>query len=226
MILLGALGLLLFFALVYGPQLWIRHIMKKHSTERTDYPGTGGELARLLLDKAGLQEVKVEQTDYLQDHYSPVEKTVRLSKENFEGRSVTAVAVAAHEVSHALQDAEGYWPLVTRHRLMKQLIPVQRIAGYVLMATPVIFALTRSPAIMLIEIVAAVGMMATTVLVHVFTLPTEFDASFKRALPVLEHFIDKDDQKAARSVLRAAAFTYVAGALANLLNIFRWMRRF
>jgi uncharacterized protein len=226
MIPIALLSLLALLALVYGPQIWIRHTMKKYAVERTDYPGTGGELARHLLDQAGLSDVKVEQTGELQDHYSPNEKVVRLSKGNFEGRSVTAVAVAAHEVSHAVQDKDGYWPLVARHRLMKQLVPVQKLASLVLMATPLVFAFTRSPAVMIVEIVAAIGMMATSVLVHVFTLPTEFDASFNRALPALSHFIDEDDQKDARKVLRAAAFTYVAGALANLLNILRWARRF
>jgi uncharacterized protein len=223
---LAAIALLLTLALIYGPQFWIRRTMQKHAAERPDFPGTGGELARHLLDQAELKDVKVEQTGFLQDHYSPVEKIVRLSKENFEGRSVTAVAVAAHEVAHAIQDKEGYWPLVTRHRLMKQLIPIQRIASIVLMAAPFVFAFTRSPTVLLLEIVAGLGIMASTVLVHVFTLPTEFDASFKRALPALENFIDDEDQRDARKVLRAAAFTYVAGALANLLNILRWARRF
>jgi Zn-dependent membrane protease YugP len=109
---------------------------------------------------------------------------------------------------------------------MKQLIPVQQVASMVLMATPLVFAFTRSPMVMIIEIVAALGIMASTVLVHLFTLPTEFDASFNRALPALKHFIDEEDQQSARKVLRAAAFTYVAGALANLLNILRWARRF
>jgi uncharacterized protein len=226
MISLAVLGSLLLLVLMFGPQMWIKHTMKKYAEERTDYPGTGGELARHLLDAAGLKDVKVEQTGYLQDHYSPDEKVIRLSKENFEGRSITAVAVAAHEVGHAWQDQEGYWPLTTRHRLMKQLIPIQRLASTVLMATPLVFAFTRSPMIMLIEIVAGLGIMGSTVLIHLFTLPTEFDASFNRALPALKHFINEDDQHSAKKVLRAAAFTYVASALSNLLNILRWARRF
>ena len=223
MVILVLLGAVLFLGLVFGPQAWIRATMKKHGAEREDFPGTGGELARHLLDKTGLQAVKVERIA-AGDHYSPAEKAVRLSASNFDGKSVTAVAVAAHEVSHALQHADGYGPLMLRQKLADYAIAIQRTGSILLMATPFIFMLTRSPVILIAEIVAAFGIMLSTVVIHAVTLPTEFNASFKRALPILAAYLPEHDMPAAASVLKAAAFTYVAAALVTLLDITRWLR--
>ena len=92
------------------------------------------------------------------------------------------------------------------------------------MASPFIFALTRAPALLLFELIAGIGIMASTVLIHAVTLPTEYDASFRRALPILERYLPAADMPAARSVLRAAAFTYVASALVTILDVTRWLR--
>lgn len=221
---LGLLAALLFAALIIGPQWWIGWTMRTHGAERTDFPGTGGELARYLLDQAGLQDVKVEATRPMGDHYSPDEKVVRLSPDNLNGRSVTAVAVAAHEVSHAIQHRDGYAPLMLRQRLAKTAMTIQRVGGIVLMATPIVFALVRSPVVLVGELAAGLAIMASTIVIHIFTLPTEFDASFKRALPELRKHLPPEDMQGATSVLRAAAFTYVAGALVSLLNVARWLR--
>ncbi len=223
MVVLALLGAALFLGLVFGPQAWIGITMRKHAVHREDYPGTGGELARHLLDAAGLNDVKVERIA-AGDHYSPQDRTVRLSAPNFDGRSVTAVAVAAHEVGHAVQHAEGFGPLMWRQKLAGYAIVIQRTGSILLMATPFVFALTRSPVILVAEIAGAFAIMLTTVVIHAVTLPTEFDASFKRALPVLSQYIPEDDMPGARSVLKAAAFTYVASALVTLLDISRWLR--
>src|SRR5687767_13762886 len=100
-ILITIAGLLL-LAIVFGPQLWVRHVLKKHGDDRPDLPGNGAELARHLLDEAGLQHVTVEETG-LGDHYDPEALAVRLLPQHHDGRSIAAVAVAAHEVSHAVQ---------------------------------------------------------------------------------------------------------------------------
>jgi uncharacterized protein len=224
MIVLGLLGVLAILTLVIGPRFLINWTMNSHDAERPDFQGTGGELARHLLDHAGLQSVKIETTGHLRDHYSPEEKTVRLSEKNFNGKSVTAVAVAAHECAHAVQDRDGYRPLQMRQKLMKTAIFIERTGGILIMATPFVFALTRSPAILVGEVIAALAILASTIAIHVFTLPAEFDASFNRALPALSRYLPEDDMAGARSVLRAAAFTYVAGALVSLLNVARWLR--
>jgi hypothetical protein len=101
------LGMLILLALLLGPLLWIRRTLATHSTERTDYPGTGGELAEHLINDLGLTGVRVEKTDR-GDHYSPEDRTVRLSEKNLTGRSITAAAVAAHEVGHALQHRDNF----------------------------------------------------------------------------------------------------------------------
>jgi uncharacterized protein len=223
MLILAILGLLVFVALIFGPQFWINWTMRTHAVERPDMPGTGGELARHLLDDAGLQNVKLEVVA-AGDHYSPDEKAVRLTEANFNGRSITAVAVAAHEVGHAVQDRDGYAPLMWRQRLVKKVIVVERIGSLVLMATPLVFALVRSPVVLVLEVAVALGILASSIVIHIFTLPTEYDASFKKALPVLAHYLPTEEMAGARSVLKAAAFTYVAGAMVSLLNVARWLR--
>jgi Zn-dependent membrane protease YugP len=217
------LGAALFLGLIFGPQYWVRQVMRKHAAPREDYPGTGGELARHLLDEAGLQSVTVEKIA-AGDHYSPAEKVVRLSKDNFDGKSITAVAVAAHEVAHAVQDRDGYRPLQLRQKLVGYAHTIEMTGSILLMATPLVFALVRSPVVLAVELVAGLGILASTVVIHAVTLPTEFDASFNRALPALSGYIHRDDLPAARQVLKAAAFTYLSAALVSLLDIARWIR--
>jgi len=223
--LLGAISVLLLLGLVFGPSLWIRHILKKHGVERPDLPGTGGELARHLLDEAKLTDVKVESTAQ-GDHYDPGARAVRLLPQHHDGRSIAAVAVAAHEVSHAIQHAHGEPDFLRRVELVGNLIWVERIATAVLVLAPVGFVLLRAPALVVLQVGAAIALMAIAVVVHIVTLPVEFDASFSKALPVLEQgrYLSRCDMPAARSVLKAAAYTYVASALATLLNIARWFR--
>lgn len=223
MVVLGLLGAVLFLALVFGPQAWVNATLRRYGQDRPDYPGTGGELARHLLDEAGLDDVKVERIE-AGDHYSAQDRAVRLSPAHFDGRSVTAVAVAAHEVGHALQHANAYGPLMLRQKLVGHAVVIQRLGSVVMMATPIMFALVRSPAALVAEIGAAFVLMLVSVVIHAVTLPTEFDASFRRALPILERYIPESDIPAARAVLKAAALTYVAGALVTLLNLSQWLR--
>ncbi len=224
---LVALGSLLLFALILGPSIWVRYVFKKYSAERPDLPGTGGELARHLLDEAKLTDVKVEITDK-GDQYDPAERAVRLLRGHYDGKSITAVAIAAHEVSHAAQHAYAEPSFMRRTALVAQLVWVERLAGVILLLAPAIFALVRSPVVVLLDLFAGMAMMGIAVVVHVSTLPVEFDASFGKALPVLQkhRYLAAGDLPAARVILQAAAFTYVAAALAALLNIVRWFRSF
>lgn len=222
---IAAIGGLLLLALVFGPQVWVRHVLRKHAAERDDFPGTGAELARHLLDEADLQSVTVEPTDK-GDHYDPEARAVRLTPQHHDGRSVSAVAVAAHEVSHAVQHARGEPAFARRFDLVRQFGWIERIAGVVLMASPFVFAVVHSPALLALQIAAGIALLGIRVAVHVATLPVEFDASFGKALPVLERgrYLARDDMPAARQVLKAAAWTYVAAALATLLDVVRWFR--
>jgi Zn-dependent membrane protease YugP len=207
---LMALGALLLIALVFGPQWWIRRVMARHGVDRPDLPGTGGEFARHLLDEAKLRDVKVELTGD-GDHYDPETRAVRLLPDHHDARSVAAIAVAAHEVSHAIQHARGEPAFARRIELVRQLVWVERLAMGILILAPVLFILVKSPALVALQVLAGI---------------VEFDASFAKALPVLEgrKYLSGPDLPAARSVLRAAALTYVAAALATLLNVARWFR--
>ena len=220
-----ALGSLLLLALVFGPQLLVKRVLRQHGADRPDLPGTGAELARHLLDEANLQSVTVEKTD-LGDHYDPDAHAVRLLPQHHDGRSVAAVAVAAHEVSHAVQHARGETAFMRRLELVRSLIWVERIAGVVLMLTPIVLIVVRSPALAVLQVIAGIALLGIRVVVHATTLPVEFDASFGKALPVLVRgrYLGAGDMQAARRVLKAAAYTYVAAALASLLDVARWFR--
>jgi Zn-dependent membrane protease YugP len=217
---------LVILALILGPQFWVRHVMDRHAADRPDLPGTGGELARHLLDRYGLDKVAVETTTPGSDHYDPDARIVRLSPNNHDGRSITAVAVAAHEVAHAIQHAQGSQLFALRTRLARLLGTVDKIAMVVLVAVPIVLAFTRVPAISLVQFGAVIALLGLGVVVHLLTLPVEFDASFGKALPILDYdrYLHPDDMPAARGVLRAAAMTYVAASLMGLLDFLRILR--
>lgn len=204
------------------PNYWAKWVLTRHAKPRDDYPGTGGELARHLLDRLDITDVEVEITEH-GDHYDPMARRVRLSREHFEGRSLTAVTVAAHEVGHAIQHARGYAPLLARTRLVQVAQRAEKIGALLMMAAPLLFLLTRLPGGMLVIVLAALISFGTAALVHLITLPVEFDASFKRALPLLKGYIPPYDLAAAHHVLTACAFTYVAASLASILNLGRWL---
>jgi uncharacterized protein len=210
-------------ALTIIPGLWVQSVMKRYREPANRYSRTGGQTARHLLDILGLRKVVTEVTDR-GDHYDPVAKAVRLTADNFNGRSLTAVTIAAHEVGHALQDARGFGPLRLRTQLVHWVAPIEKIGAGMLMLAPVAGILTRSPYLGLVGLAGGVLTLGTGVVVHFLTLPTELDASFARALPLMKQHgvIHRDDLPRARRLLTAAAFTYVAVALQSLLNIARW----
>jgi Zn-dependent membrane protease YugP len=209
--------------LIVGPGLWVRRVMARYSRPGDRYGRSGAQTARHLLDALDLQRVAVERTEQ-GDHYDPLEKAVRLSEQNFDGRSLTAVTVAAHEVGHALQDARGYAPLRLRTRLVQWVGPIEKTGALLMMATPVIIGLTRLPAAGLLVFAGGLMTLGSAVLIHMLTLPTEFDASFGRALPLLKEqdVLYRSDERHARRLLKAAAMTYVSASLMSLLNIARW----
>jgi Zn-dependent membrane protease YugP len=223
---IAILGALVLLALIVLPELWVMSVLHRHSKPRPNLPGTGGEFARHLLDGLRLANVKVEETD-LGDHYHPLAKAVRLKTEHFHGRSLTAIVIAAHEVGHAMQDATGYAPLQTRTRMAASVEYVQRAGMILFIASPILALVLRNPAAVVLGIAAGILMNASAVVMHAVTLPVEFDASFNRALPLLQHgrLIAREDMGAARHILTAAAYTYVAAALVSLINVTRWLRR-
>lgn len=207
------------------PQLLVVTTIHRHAFDHPGLPGTGGELARHLLDRFGLGHVKVEVTER-GDHYDPEAAAVRLLPQHHHGRSVSAVAIAAHEVSHAIQHGSGDRMLALRQRLVKLARFADRIAGIFFVAAPVLTIVIRSPLALAGAVAVGIALLSVRVVVNLVTLPVETDASFGKALPILKEggYLSEDDLPAARSVLRAAAFTYVAGALISLINLARWTR--
>lgn len=206
------------------PGLWVRRVMQRYRAPGDRYRLTGAELARDLLQRLELGHVPVEQSAQ-GDHYDPVKRRIGLSKENYDGRSLTAVTVAAHEVGHAVQDAIGYRPLHWRTHMVRWATAGQRLGVALLLGLPLIMVVSRSPALLLPAASLGVAGLAMGVLVHLVTLPTEFDASFRRAMPLLEAgYLHPEDRPHARRILQAAALTYVAAAAMSLLNVWLWLR--
>jgi hypothetical protein len=221
-----ALLFIILIACVTLPGLWVRRVMKKYSepADRYKEQGNGGELARHLLDKFDLSDVKVEETP-TGDHYDPVARAVRLTPGNYAGHSLTAVTVAAHEVGHAIQDARGESLFRARQTLAKTAMVAERFAGMLLIAAPIVFILTNAPQAGVATILIGAASMALSTVVHLVTLPVEFDASYGKALPILKQgdYLRDGDLQHAEKILQAAALTYVAGSLASLLNLGRWI---
>ncbi len=210
--------------LAFAPQWWAQRTFQRHAEPLERIPGTGGELARHLLDRFGMQEVKVETCEPGADHYDPESRTVRLSPAHYDGRSLTAVAVAAHEVGHAIQHRHNDPRLALRTRMVRISASIQQIGAFAMTAAPLLMAFTRSPVVGGLVFMVGLASIASATVVHAVTLPVELDASFNKALPLLRSgYIEADDEPAVRSVLRAAALTYMAASLASLLNVWRWI---
>lgn len=215
---------LLFLALLFAPGLWARYTFKRYSQPRGDIPGTGGELARHLLDRFGMASYQVEVAGAEGDHFDPATCTVRLSEDNHSGTSLTAVAVAAHEVGHAIQHHRGEQKLKLRTRLAQTAHTAQRIGAGIILLAPLVALLSRAPSVIVIQIIFGLGSMLLATLVHLITLPVEFDASFGKALPILrEGYVQPKDLPKIKRILRAAALTYVAASLSSLLSLGRWI---
>lgn len=133
--------------------------------------------------------------------------------------------MAAHEVGHALQDHEGYPPLHLRTRLVKATRGIEKLGAAVLVVSPFLGMVTRAPYVGLLSLAAGMATLGIGAAVHFITLPTEFNASFARALPLLDesNILKKPDRPHARKLLTAAALTYVSASLMSLLNIARWI---
>lgn len=216
--------ILVLILLVFGPQWWAHYTFRRYAKPVPRIPGSGAELARHLLDRLEMQSVGVEKTEAGNDHYDPQSRTVRLSPQNHDQNSLTAVAVAAHEVGHAIQHQRGEALLNLRTRLVYLAAAAQKFGAAALVIMPIAAVLTRAPSAGLLLLVVGVGSMFLATLVHLVTLPVELDASFNKALPILRTgYVSAEDEPVVRKILRAAAFTYLAGSLASLLNLWRWI---
>jgi len=198
--------------LVGWAQLRVRSAFKKYSQELSTARLTGAETARRILNEQGIHDVAVEETEgMLSDHYDPRNKTVRLSSQNFHGHHLAGLAVAAHEVGHAIQHAQGYMPLNMRTAIL----PVANIGsslGFPLVLAGIFFGMAG-----LMDI--GILFFAGAVFFQFITLPVEFNAS-SRALAILSQgYLAGDEVSSAKRVLNAAALTYVAAAATAVLQL-------
>ena len=210
--------------ILFGPNLWVSHVLKKYNREpEPNFPGTGGELARHLLDRFNLQDVKVVVTE-IGDHYNPMDRSVALTQDKYDGKTLAAIVISAHECGHALQHARGETFFHLRKWLAQSASTAQIVGSAMLAVSPFFGALTLSPHVGLFSFAGAFLILGYGVLVQLITLPVEIDASFNKALPVLASGYLSDAQiQPSRQILMAAALTYVAGALFQLLNFWRWL---
>jgi Zn-dependent membrane protease YugP len=210
-------------ALAIGPRLWVTHVLRQHNRRDEDVPVTARELARLILDGHRCDSVKVESTD-VGDHYDPEARTVRLSRDKIDRRTLTALTTAAHEAAHAIQHAEGYPPFLWRRKLAGLARIVSEAGIVTLFAVPAVAAVSRQPVPTRLLATAAFAMLGTGMAAQLSALPTEIDASFRRALPTLrDGYIDEVRLRDARKILVACSLTYIASSMVTVLNIWPWL---
>lgn len=204
-----------------GASAMVNSTMRKYSQVRNMSGVTGADAARRILNNEGLYDVQIECLKGGRgDHYDPRSKTVRLSYENYNSASVTAVGVAAHECGHAIQHSKGYAPL----QLRSALVPVVNI-GSTLGIPLILIGVLLSWNNTLIQI--GIWAFALSVLFQLITLPVEFNAS-SRAVAKVEQYglLTAQENQGCKKVLSAAAMTYVAAAASSILQLLRLLLLF
>lgn len=209
--------LILIPALIFGliAQAMVKGRYNKYSRELSQCNMTGAEAARHILDNNGLSGVRISRTSgTLTDHYDPSNDTVFLSDGVYDGRSIAAIGIAAHESGHAIQHSESYGPVAVRNAI----VPVTKIGN--MLSTPLIFIgiiIGFTPLI-----TAGIVLFGTILVFQLVTLPVEFNAS-KRALISLENYsiLLPDENEKVKKVLTAAALTYVAAVVSSIATILR-----
>lgn len=217
-------GYLIYFALLMIIPLWaqskVKNTYKKYSKVMNSNMATGAQVARKILDDNGLFDVSIEEVKgVLSDHYDPRKKVVRLSSDNYHGYSAAAAAIAAHEVGHAIQDAESYAFLRFRHALVPVAGFGDKMSFIFIIAGVIMGAMNL--------VLLGVIFMSFAVLFQLVTLPVEFDAS-NRAMNQLvsSGIIRNNEERQTKKVLNAAALTYVAAAVVALAELIRFASMF
>ena len=208
---------LIAMAIVGWAQFKVKSTFNKYDQLMTEHQVTGRQAAEFILQQSGITDVRVEPVaGHLTDHYDPRNKVLRLSEATYQNTSVSAVAVAAHECGHALQDAQDYKFM----RVRAALVPVVNLGSTIAMPLILIGFLMQIVGLIQLGILA----FSLVLLFQLVTLPVEFDAS-RRAIEILGqgHIFTEAEVQPARKVLRAAGFTYVAASLSTLFQIVRFI---
>lgn len=203
------------FIITLAAQLYISYSYKKYKNIENKNNLTGFEIARKILDSNNLKDVHiVEINGELNDHYDPSRKVVRLSNDVFNGTSIAASAVAAHECGHAIQDKDNYIYMKIRSKLVPAVNFSSKL-GYFVIFIGILFSL-------LDLVMFGIILLLVILLFQLVTLPVEFDAS-RRALIQLNklNLLKKEETKNSKSMLQAAALTYVASLVTTILEILR-----
>ena len=200
-----------------GAQAYISFNYRKYKSINVKSNKSGFDVAREILDRNGLSNVLILETSgELTDHYDPSKKCVKLSHDIYHGKTIASVSVASHECGHAIQDKNGYAFL----RFRNTIIPIVNFStkiGYFAIVIGVILSLTK-----LIWI--GIAFEVVILLFQLVTLPVEFNAS-SRALKLIKeyHIVSESEHDGAKSMLTSAALTYVAGVLATMAEIIRYI---
>lgn len=211
--------------LAFYAQWKVTSTFKRYSQVRTGRGMSGADIAAEILRTRNIHDVRIEPVQgTLSDHYDPTTKTLRLSPDVYSGRSVAAAGVAAHEVGHAIQHAEGYAFLKMRSNLVPVLNITSKMAFPVLMIGLVMMSMQS--ALGQPVLLAGIVLFSVMVLFQLVTLPVEFDAS-SRALAAIRDggIVNSQELSGARKVLSAAALTYVAAAISSLMTLLYFLIR-
>ena len=210
---------LVFFLFVFVlPKLWLSNAMKKNDEELVNMPFTAEEFGKLILEENNLSGVKIEETEKV-DHYDLNDKTVRVQQGRLAKKSLTSLTIICHEIGHAIQHEEEYGPLVRRTSLVERTQWISKFGGVILYSGLPLILATGSFGLIKICLLLVLISVLLGVFIHLITLDVEVDASFNRAMPILEEKIPKEYHSQCKNVLQAAAFTYVIGALTSFLSL-------
>ena len=210
--------LIVLFSISILPVVWINYVFKKNDEILPNMPFNGIEFGNQLIKELELKDVCLEKT-LIGDHYDLDQKKVKVGEDRLRKKSLTSISIICHEIGHAIQHAENYTPLVTRTKLVKNTLWINKIAFAVIyIGLPIIFATGYLPLIKVCSLLILLSLFIGVV-IHLVTLEVELDASFNKAMPIIKKKIPEVYHDSCRSILRAAAFTYVVGVFKNLISL-------
>ena len=215
--------LIIFLILSTAPVIWLNYVFRKNDQILINMPFTGLEFGKLILKDYGLTEVKIEKSLSV-DHYDLLEKKVKVTQDRLSKKSLTAISIVCHEIGHAIQHKEKYKALEQRTSLVRNTAWISQIGSSILLiGIPTILATGYYPLIKVCLLLALLSLLIG-IIVHLITLEVELDASFNKALPILIEKVPPEYHDSCKSILRAAAFTYVIGVVRNFVSLrFIWL---
>ena len=210
--------LIILFLISMLPVVWLNYVFKKNDEILPNMPFNGIEFGNQLIKELELKDVSLEKT-LIGDHYDLDQRKVKVGEDRLKKKSLTSISIICHEIGHAIQHAENYTPLITRTKLVKNTLWINKIAfAIIYVGLPIIFATGYLPFIKVCILLILLSLFIGVV-IHLVTLEVELDASFNKAMPIIQKKIPEVYHDSCRSILRAAAFTYVVGVFKNLISL-------